>query len=99
MGRVQGKVAIVTGGRKGLGRASAILLAKEGAKVVITDLKAEGAEDVLEHIRQDGGEAIFVQQDVSKEEDWQRMMEEAVGHFGKPDVLVSVRPETVYFSN
>ena len=89
MGRVQGKVAIVTGGRKGLGRASAILLAKEGARVVITDRKAEGAEDVLEHIRQNGGEAIFVQQDVSKEGDWQRMMEEAVGHFGKLDVLVN----------
>jgi len=89
MGRVQGKVAIVTGGRKGLGRASAILLAKEGAKVVITDRKAEGAQDVLEDIRQSGGAAIFVQQDVSKEEDWQRIMKEAVDRFGKLDVLVN----------
>ena len=89
MGRVQGKVAIVTGGRKGLGRASAILLAKEGAKVVITDRKAEGAQDVLEDIRQSGGEAIFIQQDVSKEEDWQRMMTKAVDRFGRLDVLVN----------
>ena len=47
MGRVRGKVAVVTGGRKGLGKASAVLLAKEGAKVVITDREADGAEDVL----------------------------------------------------
>ena len=89
MGRVEGKVAVVTGGRQGLGKASAILLAHEGAKVVITDRKADGAEDVLEEIQKGGGEAIFIQQDVSKEEDWQRVIEETVDRFGKVDVLVS----------
>jgi NAD(P)-dependent dehydrogenase (short-subunit alcohol dehydrogenase family) len=89
MGRVKGKVAMVTGGRQGLGKASAILLAKEGAKVVITDRKPDGADAVLEDIKRAGGEAIFIQQDVSKEEDWQRAIKDTVGRFGKLSILVN----------
>jgi NAD(P)-dependent dehydrogenase (short-subunit alcohol dehydrogenase family) len=89
MGRVEGKVAMVTGGRRGLGKASAILLAKEGAKVIITDRKDEGAESVLEEIKRGGGEALFIQQDVTKEEDWQRVIEQTVGRFGNLDILLN----------
>ena len=89
MNRVEGKVALVTGGRRGLGKAIAILLAKEGAKVVITDRKEEGADAVLSAIDDAGGEAFFVQQDVSKEEDWQRAIRATLEKFGKLDVLVN----------
>ena len=68
---------------------SAILLANEGAKVVITDHKAEGADDVLEEIRRGGGQAIFMQQEFSKEEDWQSVIEETVDRFGKLGVAVN----------
>lgn len=89
MGRVQGKVAIVTGARRGIGKATAELLAREGARVVLTDRKEEGAPAVVDGIEKAGGEAAFVLQDVAKEEDWQRVMDEAGERFGKLDILVN----------
>lgn len=89
MGRVEGKVAVVTGGRRGLGEASAVLLAREGAKVAITDRKEEGADRVLRAIASAGGQAVFIQQDVAKEEDWKRTIEEVLKRLGKLDILVN----------
>ena len=89
MGRVDGKVALVTGARRGLGRASAVMLAREGAKVVLTDHKRDGADAVLDEIKKGGGEAIFLVQDVAKEEDWQRTIDETLRCFGKLDILVN----------
>lgn len=87
--RVLGKVALVTGGRRGLGRAIALLLAKQGAKVAITDRKPDDADEVIGEIEKAGGEAIFIKQDVSLEEDWKRTIAQVVDHFGKLDVLVN----------
>ena len=89
MGRVEGKVALVTGGRRGLGEASAVLLGREGAKVAITDRKADGADAVLNRISAAGGKAIFIQQDVAKEEDWRRTLDEVLKRFGRLDILVN----------
>lgn len=89
MGRVEGKVAMVTGGRRGIGKATAVMLAREGAKVVITDRKTEGADAVVEQIGKAGGEAFFILQDVAKEEDWQRAIAETLQRFGKLDILVN----------
>lgn len=89
MGRVEGKVALITGGRRGLGKASAVMLAREGAKVAISDRKEEGADDVIREITKAGGEAIFILQDVAKEEDWKRAIDTVVGKFGKLDILVN----------
>jgi len=89
MNRVKGKVAMVTGGRRGLGRAIAIMLAREGAAVAITDRKPDGADEVIAEIEKVGGKGIFVQQDVSQEDDWKRAIGEVVEHFGKLDVLVN----------
>jgi NAD(P)-dependent dehydrogenase (short-subunit alcohol dehydrogenase family) len=89
MGRVEGKVALVTGGRRGLGEASAVLLGREGAKVAITDRKADGADAVLGRISAAGGKAIFIQQDVAKEEDWRRTLDEVLKRFGRLDILVN----------
>lgn len=66
MRRIDGKVAMVTGGRRGIGRATAELLAREGARVAITDRKADGAEAVIKAIREAGGEAVFIRQDVAR---------------------------------
>ena len=89
MGRVDGKVALVTGGGRGLGKASAVMLAREGAKVAISDRKEEGAAAVVAEITKAGGQAIFIQQDVSKEEDWQRTIDEVLRRFGRIDILVN----------
>jgi NAD(P)-dependent dehydrogenase (short-subunit alcohol dehydrogenase family) len=65
MGRVDGNIAIVTGGASGIGAACAATLAREGAKVVITDLDDAGGQGVVDKIGSAGGEAIFLHQDVS----------------------------------
>ena len=75
MDRVKNKVAIITGGASGLGKSSAILLAREGAKIVITDLDEEQGNKVVKLIKDEGGEAIFIRQDVSKEDEWEKVIE------------------------
>ena len=70
MGQVEGKVAIVTGGASGIGAACAATLAREGARVVVTDLDDASGQAVVERIGSAGGEAIFLHQDVTFEESW-----------------------------
>jgi len=89
MGRLDNKVAIITGAAGGMGKADAILFAKEGAKVVITDLQEDKIQEVVQEIVQSGGEAIGFAQDVSSEEDWIRIVKETVERFGKIDILVN----------
>ena len=64
-GRVDGKVALVTGGASGIGRATALTFAREGAKLVVADMNADGGHQTVHMITENGGEAIFVQVDVS----------------------------------
>ena len=66
MNALENKVAIVTGGGSGIGRASAILLATEGAKVVIADIDVKGSQETVNQITSSGGEAIFIKTDTSK---------------------------------
>ena len=87
MPRVKDKVAIITGGGSGIGRATALIFAKEGAKVVVADWIAEGGEKTLRMIREAGGEATFIKVDVSKTEDVKEMVKAAVDTYGKLDVL------------
>jgi len=89
MNRVQGKVALVTGASLGLGRAAAVMLAREGARVVLTDVKSEEGGQVAEEIVASGGEAMFLRQDVANEEDWRRVMASVASRFGPLDVLVN----------
>jgi NAD(P)-dependent dehydrogenase (short-subunit alcohol dehydrogenase family) len=81
------KVAIVTGGASGIGRATAILFAREGAKVVVADRDPTGGQETVRMIEGEGGQAIFVQTDVSRAEDVQRMVRETVSTYGRLDVL------------
>lgn len=86
MGRVAGKVAIVTGAASGMGRADALTLAREGARVVLTDLnEADGAALATEI----GANALFLRHDVSSEADWQRVIAATLEAFGRLDILVN----------
>ncbi len=89
VGQVQGKVAIVTGGASGLGAACAATLAREGAKVVVTDLDDTGGQAVVDSIGSKGGTATFLHQDVSLEEGWRGVIEAAERGFGRLDVMVA----------
>ncbi|MDE0727776.1 MAG: glucose 1-dehydrogenase [Alphaproteobacteria bacterium] len=84
MGRVEGKVAIVTGGGTGIGRATALRLAEEGAIVTITDINVEAGQAVADEL---GGKAMFIQQDVRQEADWQRLMDQVADKQGRLDIL------------
>jgi NAD(P)-dependent dehydrogenase (short-subunit alcohol dehydrogenase family) len=91
MGRVDGKVAIVTGAASnpGLGRASAIALGAEGAIVVVTDIDLAGAEATAAAIRDAGGQATAMTQDVTSESAWQEVIAATVETYGGLDVLVN----------
>lgn len=84
--RLSGKVAIVTGAASGMGKAIAELYAKEGARVVVSDMNLEGAQAVVEGI---SGEAFAIQTDVTSEEALQQLFDETVKTFGQVDILVN----------
>jgi 3(or 17)beta-hydroxysteroid dehydrogenase len=89
MNRVSGKVALVTGGAMGIGRACCELLAREGASVLVTDREVELGADVAKAICAGGGRAAFAAHDVSSEADWIRVIDEARRTFDKLDILVN----------
>ncbi|WP_454917010.1 glucose 1-dehydrogenase [Xanthobacter sediminis] len=89
MDRVSGKVAIVTGAAKGIGEATARLLALEGASVVVTDLDAAGGEAVVKQIGAAGGKALFLHQDVTSERGWIETIAATVKAFGSLSILVN----------
>jgi NAD(P)-dependent dehydrogenase (short-subunit alcohol dehydrogenase family) len=91
MSRVQGKVAIVTGAASnpGLGRAIAKTLAREGARVVVSDVDEAGVRECADTIRAAGGEALALRHDVTLEADWQEVVARALEAFGRLDVLVN----------
>ena len=89
MGRISGKVAIVTGAASGLGGAISSLFAKEGARVIATDINETGGQAGVDKILAEGGEAIFVRQDVSLEEDWQKLMSFNMERYGCLDIHVN----------
>ena len=89
MARAKNKTAIVTGGGSGLGAASSELLAREGARVVVTDVNVEAAEQTANVIRQRGGQAIALEHDVTERNRWEDVIAETAGTFGGLDVLVN----------
>jgi NAD(P)-dependent dehydrogenase (short-subunit alcohol dehydrogenase family) len=89
MNRVLGKVGIVTGAGGAIGRAIALLLAKEGAKVTISETDEVRGKRVAEEIGRGGGDALFVKHDVTREADWEKVMRTTLDRFGKLDILVN----------
>ncbi|MFQ6099746.1 MAG: SDR family NAD(P)-dependent oxidoreductase [Anaerolineae bacterium] len=87
MGSLTGKRALITGGASGIGRATALLFAHEGAAVAVVDLDEVGGEDVVRQIRKEGGRAIFVLCDVSQAMDCRRAVQFTVDDLGGLDIL------------
>jgi NAD(P)-dependent dehydrogenase (short-subunit alcohol dehydrogenase family) len=90
MGRLDGKVAIVTGAASGMGKETAILFAKEGAKIAAADWTVEDGEKTVELINKAGGEAIFIKTDVSKVEEVKNMVKKTVDNFKKINILMNI---------
>jgi NAD(P)-dependent dehydrogenase (short-subunit alcohol dehydrogenase family) len=87
--RVANKVALVTGAASGIGRATALLLAREGAAVVVTDIAAEEGRQVAEEISRNGGKAVFQALDVSDEAAWEGLTDQMLHDFAKLDIAVN----------
>jgi len=87
--RLAGKVALISGGARGMGAAEARLFAQEGARVVVADILEDEGRAVENDINAKGGEALFVRLDVTRETDWEQAVAATVGRFGKLDVLVN----------
>ena len=85
--RLNGKVAIITGGASGIGRETALLFAKEGAHIVVTDVNDTGGQHTVETITHDGGQAVYLHADVSKAADCEAMVGLAETTYGGLDIL------------
>lgn len=86
---LENKVAIVTGAASGIGKATALLLAKEGAKVVVSDITEDAGNEVVKEIEDNGGEALFVKADTSKPKDHKKLVQKTVEEFGQLDIAVN----------
>jgi len=89
MDRVKDKVALVSGGAMGIGRACAMTLAREGARVVVTDIEDTAGEGVVSEIKGQGGDSLFIHHDVTDESAWESVVSQAVEAYGRIDVLVN----------
>ncbi len=87
MGKLEKKVAVITGAASGIGRATAIRFAGEGASVVIADLNKEGGEAAVRDCKENGGNAVFQVADVSSEENIKSAVDRAVKEFGRLDII------------
>src|SRR5262245_6433341 len=87
--RLEGKVALISGGARGMGAVEARLFAREGCKVVLGDVLDDEGRAVETEIGKAGGDGVYVRLDVTREADWQGAVETAIGRFGKLDVLVN----------
>jgi NAD(P)-dependent dehydrogenase (short-subunit alcohol dehydrogenase family) len=85
--KLSDRVALITGGGSGIGRATAELFAREGARVVVADLNGTAASQTMQQIRSDGGEAISIQVDVSKAKDVEEMVTYTLSSYGQVDIL------------
>ena len=87
--RLKDKVAIITGAGSGMGRADALLFTKEGARVVVNDIRQEDIDSVVNEIKRENGKALGYKADVSNYEEVEAMVQETVKQFGKVDILVT----------
>lgn len=89
MGKMQGKVVLITGGAMGMGQAHAHVFASEGAQVVLTDINEANGRETAAAVKQSSGSALFLRHDVTSASDWQAVVAECITRFGKVDVLVN----------
>ncbi|MCC2251567.1 MAG: SDR family NAD(P)-dependent oxidoreductase [Bacillota bacterium] len=99
MGRLDNKVALITGAANGMGAMEAKLFAEEGAKIIATDIQTDILNKVIDDIKDNGGDAIAFQHNVTLEEEWKQVIAEALKAYGKIDILVNnagvSSPETI----
>jgi NAD(P)-dependent dehydrogenase (short-subunit alcohol dehydrogenase family) len=99
--KLENKVAVITGGGSGMGRAAALLFAVEGAKVAVVDLDEKGAAETAKRITAAGGQATAIRADVSKEKDAENMIAAAEKHFGTPTIIFNnagIEGESAYIA-
>ena len=89
MGRLEGRAAIITGGGKGIGRSIALTFAREGANVVVADVREDVCLGTAEEVKRSGGEALAIRADVANGNDVEKMVAETVERFGSVDILVN----------
>ena len=89
MFELKGKIALVTGGRRGMGRTHALALAQQGAKVVVTDIDENECTTVVQEIKSKGGEALCFKMDVSEKKEVDAVFDEVIKKFGRLDILVN----------
>jgi NAD(P)-dependent dehydrogenase (short-subunit alcohol dehydrogenase family) len=87
--RLKGKVALVTGGARGIGSAICLALAREGASVAVTDIREDEGMALADHLRSGGAQALFLLQDVTQEQGWNEVVEKVQEAFGGIDILVN----------
>ena len=87
--RLQGKVALISGGARGMGSTEALMFAREGARVVMGDISDDEGQKLEAEINETGGEALFLHLDVTSEDQWKKAISATVNRFGKLDVLVN----------
>lgn len=85
--KLKDKVAVITGAGKGIGKATSLLFAKEGASVVVTDIDEENGRKTLDEIKTESGDGIFIPLDVTKEEDWENVVNKTLEKYDKIDIL------------
>lgn len=86
---LQDKVAIITGAAQGIGKATALLFAQHGAKVVVTDIQLEKAKETVSEINANNGEAIALKVDITSAEDVEQVFEQTLATYGKVDIVVN----------
>lgn len=88
-GRVEGKIAFVTGGGSGMGREHSLLLAEQGASVIVSDVNEAGGRETVSMINGKGGQGLFINFDVADEAQWKAAVDKAIATFGRVDILVN----------
>lgn len=88
-GQVAGRIALVTGGGSGIGRAAALIFAREGAKVVASDIAVTGGEETVRMVNATNGEALFVKTDVAKATEVERLVQTVIDTYGRLDCAVN----------
>src|SRR5688500_15194833 len=89
MKQLENKVAIITGAASGIGRATAVLFAEQGAKVVVSDISENNGRAAVEELKKHGGDAFFIKADSSKPEDNQALVEQTLKQYGSLDIAVN----------
>lgn len=95
---LENKIALITGAGEGIGRATALMMARDGAKVAVADRQAELGQATVRAIKENGGEALFIEADVSRHDDIRNMVASAVKHFGRLDCAVNNAARSASFA-